>query len=233
MKPGPPTDLPDRQPLDPMHAPDLRPLLHPDHTPPLARSSDQARVRTRPDEPDPAPGGSLSTGAGGSVFRRRPQQCSSTPIRGGRAAPVRHKQAPTARDPRAGIGRQPTAPEEPDGAVWRFRIEAIASARQHPATRVCFVRGTTRCGAHRTPGSCLAAGMRLAGLVAGWLAGVDERPRARVSLVLVLPPRDVAGDAGRPSPGRAPRRARLRRSSPTAWSRDRSGRASLRCDRQA
>src|SRR4051794_11757924 len=34
MKPRPPADLPDRQPLDPVHAPDLRPLLHPDHTPP-------------------------------------------------------------------------------------------------------------------------------------------------------------------------------------------------------
>src|SRR3954470_6354274 len=59
MQPRPLADLPDRQPLNAVHAPDLRPLLHADHTLLLARSSDQARVRTRPDEPDPAPGGSL------------------------------------------------------------------------------------------------------------------------------------------------------------------------------
>src|SRR3954467_6612146 len=34
MQPRPPADLPDRQPLDPVHAPDLRPLLHADHSPP-------------------------------------------------------------------------------------------------------------------------------------------------------------------------------------------------------
>ena len=59
MQPRPLADLTDRQPLDAVHAPDLRPLLHADHALLLARSPDQARVRTRPDEPDPAPGGSL------------------------------------------------------------------------------------------------------------------------------------------------------------------------------
>jgi hypothetical protein len=59
VKPTPTADLPKREPLDPVHPPDLSPLLHPDHTLLLARSLDRARVKTRPDAPNPAPGGSL------------------------------------------------------------------------------------------------------------------------------------------------------------------------------
>ena len=33
MQPRPPADLPNRQPVNPVQPPDLRPLLHPDHTP--------------------------------------------------------------------------------------------------------------------------------------------------------------------------------------------------------
>src|SRR5579875_3153544 len=48
MQPRPPADLPDRQPVDPVQPPDLRPLLHANHTLLLARSH-------RSDEgPDPA-----------------------------------------------------------------------------------------------------------------------------------------------------------------------------------
>ena len=60
MQPRPLADLPDRQPLDAVHAPDLRPLLHADHTPPprpitqIKRGSGPGRTT-----PDPAPGGSL------------------------------------------------------------------------------------------------------------------------------------------------------------------------------
>ncbi len=59
MQPRPPADLPARQPLDPVHPPDLRPLLHADHTPsssPIARSNEGPDPAGRT---DPAPGGPL------------------------------------------------------------------------------------------------------------------------------------------------------------------------------
>jgi hypothetical protein len=60
--------------LNPMQPPDLRPLLHADHTPSSSPDhTDQASVRTRPDEPTPRQVGHFSIGAGGSVFSRRPQ----------------------------------------------------------------------------------------------------------------------------------------------------------------
>src|SRR3954469_9564313 len=53
MQPRPLADLTDRQPLDAVHAPDLRPLLHADHTLLLARphrssESPDPAGRTRP-----------------------------------------------------------------------------------------------------------------------------------------------------------------------------------------
>ncbi len=53
MQPRPLADLPDRQPVNPVHPPDLSPLLHPDHTPsssPIRRSSEgpDPAGRTRP-----------------------------------------------------------------------------------------------------------------------------------------------------------------------------------------
>src|SRR3954449_724221 len=53
MQPRPLADLTNRQPLDAVHAPDLRPLLHADHTLLLARSTRSSETpdptgRTRP-----------------------------------------------------------------------------------------------------------------------------------------------------------------------------------------
>jgi hypothetical protein len=68
-------DLADRQPLDPVHPPDLRPLLHADHPLLLARPNKTKRG-SKPDRTPPAPHrvGHFSTGTSGSVFRRRPHR---------------------------------------------------------------------------------------------------------------------------------------------------------------
>jgi hypothetical protein len=50
--PGAPGDLPDREPVDLLHPPDLRPAPHVKHRPPLASVLDLARVRVTPDETD-------------------------------------------------------------------------------------------------------------------------------------------------------------------------------------
>src|SRR6185312_8555406 len=60
MQPQPPADLPNRDLLDPVQPPDLRPLLHADHPSSSPIDNDRSRVRTRPDDTSPAPGGSLS-----------------------------------------------------------------------------------------------------------------------------------------------------------------------------
>src|SRR4051812_43567934 len=59
VQPRPLADLTDRQPLDPAHAPDLRPLLHADHTLLLARSSRSSESPDPAGRTDPAPGGPL------------------------------------------------------------------------------------------------------------------------------------------------------------------------------
>ena len=73
MQPRPLADLADRQPLDAVHAPDLRPLLHADHTTP-PRPIVQIKRGSGPGRTNPTPRqvGHFSTGAGGSLFRRRP-----------------------------------------------------------------------------------------------------------------------------------------------------------------
>src|SRR3954467_5313364 len=59
VQPRPLADLTDRQPLDAVHAPDLRPLLHADHTLLLARSSRSSESPDPAGRTDPTPGGPL------------------------------------------------------------------------------------------------------------------------------------------------------------------------------
>src|SRR5205807_7167166 len=59
MQPRPLADLPNRDTLDPVQPPDLRPLLHTDQPSSSPIANDPTRVRTRPDTTDPTPGGSL------------------------------------------------------------------------------------------------------------------------------------------------------------------------------
>src|SRR5690242_17033747 len=61
MQPRPLADLTDRQPLDAVHAPDLCPLLHADHTLLLARPHGSS------ESPDPA--GRTRPRAGWATFR--------------------------------------------------------------------------------------------------------------------------------------------------------------------
>jgi hypothetical protein len=77
MQPRPPTDLPDRNALDPVQPPDLRPLLHADHTPSSSPDhDDRTRVRTRPDDPDPTPRGSLFSRRRWDSFQPAPTTAS-------------------------------------------------------------------------------------------------------------------------------------------------------------
>jgi len=73
-QPGPPGDLLDRDPVNHVNPPDLRPLLHVDHAflpaRPLRSSRGSASPRTLS---PPSAGGQFSTGERGSVFRRRLQ----------------------------------------------------------------------------------------------------------------------------------------------------------------
>src|SRR3954451_2498624 len=59
MQPRPPADLTNRQPLDAVHPPDLRPLLHADHTLLLARSFRSSESPDPAGRTDPAPRGPL------------------------------------------------------------------------------------------------------------------------------------------------------------------------------
>ena len=102
MQPRPLADLPNRQPLDPVQPPDLRPLLHADHTPSSSPDpADQTRVKTRPDNnTDPAPGGSL-------FDRRRWVSIQSAPTvasRRGGPAPERGRRDETRRQPQSPRG---------------------------------------------------------------------------------------------------------------------------------
>jgi len=74
MQPRPPADLPNRDPLDPVRPPDLCLLLHADHPSSSPIDNDPTRVRTRPDDPDPAPGGSLLDRRRWVTISRRPQR---------------------------------------------------------------------------------------------------------------------------------------------------------------
>src|SRR3954454_12979450 len=68
MQPRPLADLTNREPLDAVHAPDLRPLLHADHGLLLARSFRSSESPDPAGRTDPAPDGSLWTGAGGPLL---------------------------------------------------------------------------------------------------------------------------------------------------------------------
>jgi hypothetical protein len=59
VKPGTAMDLTDRQPLDPIHPPHLRPLLHADHQLPLARPTRPSEGQDPARLTGPTPGGSL------------------------------------------------------------------------------------------------------------------------------------------------------------------------------
>ena len=74
MQAGAPADLPNRDAVDEVQPPDLRPVLHVDHPLLLASISSIGRA-SGPGRMAPAPrqGGQFSTGAGGPVFRRRLQ----------------------------------------------------------------------------------------------------------------------------------------------------------------